>query len=295
MIRMAGYLVGIASAAAVTVFVLGGIPNRKEGDGNLSKIETTGLAAHGVEIVGPADASFKTLVSEQAQTKGSPNPAALKSSSVFIVNRSRLAIAALNINWELSLPDGTKVSHATAYKSGLGVVSDGDSPHLMDYIARNGSRPFSLLDSSNGANPGIGTSMGGGGNNKARQLSEAVKVTVSVDGVLFVDGTFVGPDTKDFFGLLKAEIDARRDLVEDIAQMLDGDAEATKRFELMANAKSHDNQDQSGNNSYYNMIKETQASVISARRKRFGDKALLEAVKVELSKPRMNLRKLQSN
>jgi len=56
-----------------------------------------------------------------------------------------------------------------------------------------------------------------GGVDKARQLSESVKVIVSIDGVLFADGTFVGPDSQGYFGSLKAEIDARRDLVEEIA------------------------------------------------------------------------------
>jgi hypothetical protein len=51
----------------------------------------------------------------------------------------------------------------------------------------------------------------------------------------------------------------------------------------------------SGSDSYYDGLKQTQASIMMKTRKKFGDKALLDAINAELSKPRINLRKLDNN
>lgn len=295
MIKIGLSVVGMLAAVVTMVLVLGGIPKSKGGAGSQSKIETAGLQ-HGIEIVGPNDAAFAGLMSKQLQKNSHLNVDGLKSTSVFVVNKSAQAIAALSVNWVLLQPDGSSISHATAHKSGLVIVSEGDSPHLMEIIASNGHRLFSLLDLPDGSNRASGHRMGGGGGvDKARQLFESVKVTVSVDGVLFVDGAFVGPDTKDFFGLLKAEIDARRDLIEELGRALNGDAEAMKRVELLADGRPVGTRAASDNHSFYDVITQTQASVILARRKKFGDRAVLESINAELSKPRINLRKLRSN
>ena len=106
---------------------------------------------------------------------------------------------------------------------------------------------------------------------------------------------FVGPDRLGYFGTLKAEIDARRDLVEEMARALNGDSDAMKHIESMASGRRELTRSSSNHDTYYDAIKETQASFMLARRRKVGDNVLLDALNVELSKPRITLRKLETN
>lgn len=181
---------GLLAAVALAVVLLGGIPKDKV-NGSLSKIQTVGLTEQSIEIVGPTETAFDSLMSKQSQKTKSRDLRALKSSSVFVINKSGQSIAAMSVNWELVQPDGVSVSHATAHQGGLGIASEGGPPQLMEDIAPNGNRLFSLLDLPD-SNQGFGYRTGGGPD-KARQLAESVKVIVSIDGVLFADGTFCWP------------------------------------------------------------------------------------------------------
>jgi hypothetical protein len=293
MIKRVIGLFAVLGVGVIVILMIGGVPRSKGGQSN---IHTVNFREHGIEIVGPNEPAFATLMSEQLRKTNVLDVGALRRSSVFVVNRSGQSIAALSVNWELLLPDGRIVSHGTGHKSGLVVVSDGNSPQLMADIAPNGNRLFSLLDSSNDPLGRSGSRTGGGGGvDKARQLAESVKVTISVDGVLFADGTFSGPDTNNFFGALKAEIDARRDVIEEMAKVLNGDGEALKRVELLASGRLNGIPAPGGNDSYYDALKQTQASIMIRTRKKFGDKALSEVIEAEVSNPRINLRKLQTN
>ena len=292
MIKIALSSFGLLAVVVVTLLVLGGIPKGNE-TGSLSKIQTIGLPQQGIVIAGPSEGEFATLLAKQSQKISGAQLRTLKSSSVFVINNSGQSIAALNVNWALVQPDGRTISHAVAHHGGLGVLTNNGSPNLMEDIAPNGSRLFSLIDLPD-PNRRFGFTTGGGVD-KARQLSESTKVTISIDGVLFVDGTFVGPDSQGFFRSLKAEIEARRDLIEEMAQGLNGDAEAMRHVESLANGRREIRRASADQHSYYDEIKETQASLMLARRSKIGDKALLDAISAELSKPRITLRELTSD
>lgn len=289
MIKRVLGLFGVVVAGVIIILMIGGVP---KSTGSQSHIHTVSFRQRGIEIVGPNEAAFATLMSEQLRKRRVVDVEALRRSSVFVVNRSGQSVAALSVNWELVLPDGRTVSHGTGHKSGLVVGSDGN---LMADIPPNGNRLFSLLDLSNDPLGRSGSRMGGGGDvDRASQLAQSVKVTISLDGVLFADGTFYGPDTNNFFGALKSEIDARRDVIEEMAKVLKGDGEALKRVELLASGRRNDIHP-AGNDSYFDALKQTQASIMMMTRKRLGDKALSEAIEAELSNPRINLRRLQTN
>ncbi len=287
MIKTLIALFGLLVTGVCVVLMIGGVPRSK---GAQSSIRTVNSLHQGIELVGPNEPTFSALMSEQVSKKRVADKEALRRSSVFVVNRSGKSIAALSVNWELLLPDGRTVSHGTGHKSGLIVVSDGN---LMADIPPNGSRLFSLLDLSNDPDGRSGSRMGGGGGiDRASQFAQSVKVTISMDAVLFADGTFYGPDTNNFFGALESEIEARRDVIEEMAKVLKGDAEALKRVELMASGRRNDIQ-AADNNSYSDVLKQTQASIMMRTRKRLGDKAVLQAIEAELSHPRIHLRRLQ--
>ncbi len=48
------------------------------------------------------------------------------------------------------------------------------------------------------------------------ELSQYTRITVSLDGAFFDDGSFIGPNTTDFFSHVKAQLDARQDIVREI-------------------------------------------------------------------------------
>ena len=41
-------------------------------------------------------------------------------------------------------------------------------------------------------------------------------MTVTLDGVFFDDGTFIGPDTNDFFAKVKAQMDVRHEVLQGV-------------------------------------------------------------------------------
>jgi hypothetical protein len=47
-------------------------------------------------------------------------------------------------------------------------------------------------------------------------LQKYKSMTVSIDGVFFEDGTFLGPDTTGFFATVEAYVNAKRDLLQEI-------------------------------------------------------------------------------
>ena len=49
------------------------------------------------------------------------------------------------------------------------------------------------------------------------QAEQFTEITVSIDAAFFEDGTFVGPDTSNFFAQTKAVIDAKRDFLNELA------------------------------------------------------------------------------
>jgi hypothetical protein len=51
-------------------------------------------------------------------------------------------------------------------------------------------------------------------------LANYTDITVSIDGVFFEDGTFVGPDTTNFFAQAQAVVAAKRDLPQQISDQL---------------------------------------------------------------------------
>ncbi len=49
-----------------------------------------------------------------------------------------------------------------------------------------------------------------------KRLTEARKITVVLDGALFEDGTFIGPDSSNFYGWLSSLVESRKDLIQNL-------------------------------------------------------------------------------
>ena len=294
MIRLAMF--SALAVIAITVMMIAVNPRTAGTSINLPQVETVGLSDHGLILIGPKDPTFDNLMAEKTS---SVDISTAKPFSVFVVNKGAQSVAACLVKWEVLLPDGRTVTPSRAYNGALKTVSNGRSVHLTGDIVPNGKRLFSLIDSSDSS--GRQVRMGGGGSDIIRQLSDSVKITVSIDGVLFVDGTFVGADTKNYFARLRAEMEASRDLYDEIAQLMNTSVEpkaAMDHIEALANSQLNSAQARSGKDSRsgkdfgYSIMKKRYATRLLGMRKAKGDRAVLEFVRAELSKPRVNLRKL---
>jgi hypothetical protein len=288
---------------AVVVIAAGGIAviprsQGKNTETSKSKIEAVGLAKYGLEIIDPEHPAFRKLMAEK---KPGPEPPF----SVFVANNSGQAISSCTLKCEILLRDGQTVTHFKTKTGTLETVSDGNSARLTEGIAAKGTLLFSLTDSAspdNQARTGIAFRSGGGDSNIINQLSNSVKVTVSIDGALFVDGTYVGPDTNNYFELFRGQIEANRDLDGEIDRLANDGAKPEaiiNHLERVSHTQSNEVQIPPGEDPQYSfgkwMQKSSYARLLLVMRKKRGDQAVLDHVRTELSKPQITLRKLKES
>jgi hypothetical protein len=259
------------------------------------KLEVVGLSAYGVEIVGSKDPTFSKL-NPAKQSVGQ------SLTSVLVVNNSEQAIASCTVRWEILLRSGQTRSHFRTKTGSLDTVLEGGRVRLAEGIASRGTIPFSVTDSpslESQESSGVNFRTGGGGAKITDLLSDSVKVTISVDGVLFVDGTFAGPDINNYFERSRGQLVAKRELAAEILQLISGGAgpeEITSHLKKVGAYQANDDQIPPGEDSQYAlgkwMQKSTYARLLLLLDKEKGHQAVLDRVKAELDKPQITLRKL---
>jgi hypothetical protein len=225
--------------------------------------------------------------------------------SVFVANNSDQAIASCTLKWEILLPDGRTITRYKTKTGELDIVSEGGVTHLSEGIATKGHLLFSLMDSShpdNSAQTGIEFREGGGAPDLNAQLSDSVKVKVSIDGALFVDGTYVGPDSNNYFELFRGKVEGNRELNEEIAQLIDAGAKPEViigHLQRVANVRSSEVKSPAGEVPQYLfgkwMQKNSYARLLLAMGKYKGDQAVLDRVRTEMSKPQIKMRRLKES
>ena len=274
------------------------------------KVNVRDLPEHGLLIIGPSEPSFDGHVSALLKGKANPVVEALKPFSVFIKNIGRNAVVAYQLRWEMVRADGTVVTREMG-GSNPRALMDGGAPGLeylsttSGYAIRPGSTrfvsPVMALDEDQTGN--LGAYAGGSSDqNDIPQLQQAMRdknlapmfdtiarelygyksMTVSVDGAFFEDGTFVGPDNTHFFTQVKAEIDAKRDLLNEIAFARNHNRNQKDIFsdvEAWANNPGNNITPNATSTDYYNYYKSVYADEVLHMRKAMGeDKAIALAL-----------------
>jgi hypothetical protein len=287
-------LFGALAMIVITVGVIAVIPQSQG-----KNIEAFGLPEHQVEVVGPKHPTFSKLV---ADDKSNINKGNAQPFSVFVVNNSNQAIASCTLKYEILLRDGQTVTHFETKTGKLETASDSGTAYLAEGIPAKGNVRFSLTDSPGSDTQPVNFRTSGGGPNMAEQLSNSVEMRVSIDGVLFVDGTYVGPDTNNYFELFRGKIAANRELDTEIAQLINNGASPKaimNHLEKVANTKSSEVQIPPGEDPQYAFGKWRQktsyARLLSLMGKTKGDQAVLDRIQTGLSKPEIKLRKLKEN
>ncbi|MGA9770232.1 MAG: hypothetical protein WBV94_14420 [Blastocatellia bacterium] len=209
------------------------------------QINTKDLPGYGLKLVAPTDplfdGKFSTLL------KDHPNPLAegLRSYSVLLENTGKKTVVGYRLRWDLIKADGT-VSMRQAGGVNMGAFMDEARPGLENPSLSSGfaigprAMAFVSLAGSLGDNDNGGiTGYASGSKDRAvldqlrqsakdkqypslvdtiiAELQTCTSITVSLDGIFFEDGTFVGPDTTEFFVTVEASVNAKRDLMQEIA------------------------------------------------------------------------------
>ena len=189
-----------------------------------------------VHIITSADPSFESTASTYFKNQSKSSNEELKPFSIFIKNSAKRTVVAYMLVWQLIRADGKILTNRTAYSEpamlmGEKMPNDPRFKHTQA-IEPSGVRCFSW---SAPIGEGLLVSLGDGhelgseqlqksqGDAAVRvaltnELAQATDLTVSIDGLFFDDGTFIGPNTTGFFERMQAIVNAKLDLVRDITE-----------------------------------------------------------------------------
>jgi hypothetical protein len=193
----------------------------------------------GVHIITPLDPSFDAQALKHFKNKP---PEGLKPFSIFIHNSGSKMVLAYALTWKFVRQDGQVITKTVGY-SEPGLLMGDEIPTGPGFrhttaIESDTAKCFTWdsqiePDSAEASNKRMGSSissvMGGKGSINVQtdatrlrellsaQLSEATDLTVSLDGVVFEDGVFVGSNLL-FFQQLEASVNAKVDLLRQLGQ-----------------------------------------------------------------------------
>lgn len=280
------------------------------------KMHRKDLPEHGLTIIGPSDPSFDTLWKAHFRREPKGGADNWRAFSFFLENRSKQTVVAYTIQSCLTKPDGNNECFIQSVTNPRALM-DGDnlSEEMVEQSGRikpNSARFFSLVspDGSGAfrvpASPEEAEQLKGGARpdgkvllqRYAEALSKYSDITVSIDGAFFADGTFVGPDTTGFFDETQAQISAKYDVLNKIAEKMSksGESSATvfRDLEEMANQPEASIDSKSTPSDYYNYHQKHFADEILRSRNVLGDEKALAAALRPMKKPWRLLRKKQS-
>ncbi|MBA3711802.1 MAG: hypothetical protein H0W76_05035 [Pyrinomonadaceae bacterium] len=191
------------------------------------------LSEYGLHIVPPSDSSYNEMIWALTQGKSDAAVESLRPYSVFVKNASGKPIVACQLKWELVKPDGKVRIVPSGFISMerltlQGVTGTGD--YIIDPNASWFFSP-SIINVPQGDNllrtgDTTQTSLNERGrrmrseylHNVSAELAQCASITVSIDGVFFADGTFVGPDSMHLYERVVTSRDARREFLQELEQ-----------------------------------------------------------------------------
>lgn len=320
-------LIPLLLFALMTVFIITGFTWSNSMKTLNCQFNTKSLPEDGLMIIAPSDSAFNAEVSSMLQDKQAelrPFVEAAKPFSVFVKNASSQEVVGCTIKWEILDQAGTVVAIPQSYSTPGGLMGmkplDQSMADHTSLINLNGSFYFTL-------DPAVMQFIAGELSSQVRsaattnavreemqryitelqakyqkQLQSVSAITVSIDGVFFKDGSFVGPDTTQYFNGMKAQIDARRDFAEALRQDIraqKGSTEIFNRIEALAKESAAGADSNAAPDEYYNQIYKRSMQfyaqeVLRIRRVR-GDHKALEYTQSPLAETWPTLRKRTVN
>jgi len=209
------------------------------------QINVKDFPEHGITIIGPSHQDFDSLMISYLRRRPHLSASALKPFSIFITNNSDRIIVAYRLRWELTTAEGATITKTSAQAS-TWMLRDSAASKNKTLVDNEKSliRPkttlfFSLaanpepLEDSDSSNAGLNIFLLPQKNVSPQQpqdsdqeallkrlndeLRQYTSVTISIDGMFFDDGAFIGLDSTGYFNDIDAQINAERDVQRMIA------------------------------------------------------------------------------
>ncbi len=194
------------------------------------------LPSHNVRIITRDMSEFTRLY---AATVKIPKDLAtqIEKFSIFIINNSDNAITAYQVKWEFVQKNGKKVSKTTARSNfdSFSALGRENQPPIISAHAKYFSTIFDeIVVNQDGATvtlvsdqPQFPENMKSIVQEKLsndilelqKLMENCTEWSVSLDGVFFSNGTFIGPNTTDYFERVKARLDAKIEVLNEISRI----------------------------------------------------------------------------
>lgn len=314
-------LAAVFITATVTAFILLLWGSGRVG-ATIVRLNVKDIPEHDVRLITASDPSFDAMMRAYASIRSNAPITELRPFSVFIENRGKKTLVAYKMKWECLRADGVTIVKTSSEATTWILMNAGGANHqalvanATTVIRPNSIRFFSLAappetfdekdinkeQSSN--SPALMASNSAqtqeGINNpdqvgELRRLNEELKrytdITVSLDGVFFDDGTFVGPNSTGFFEEIKAQVDARYDVLNELTNDA-ARAQAFQKLEMVANAPDVELEVGAPPAVHYEFYKRVFARELLSVKKSSGEDKARERARSLLNKPWPKLRKL---
>jgi hypothetical protein len=285
----------VVGGAVVTTGIVGG--GRSSSQGVNLQFNVKDLPETGLTIVTPASRDFDGAVKAQFGTNSAAVEPLLPF-SILIKNSGSRSVIAYTLKWELMRGDGQTITQTRSYTTLwklMGVEGDDRDGNIIRPNSFTFATPanIELSQVAKGAANGD-PQLQAYVDNLKQELAAYTGVTVTLDGVFFDDGAFVGPDSTGYFLKVKELRDARRDLYLEVKQSLKQGklpSQALQRVEEVTGEPDVRLTPTSTPDDYYKKYKKEAASeLLSIRRASGDDKAVEHAVKL-LKNKWLDLRK----
>jgi len=232
---MKRYAAIVISLLAVVGLVTGVSGRIRRGQAMQVRFNKRDLPKHDVHIITSADPTFDVTASAYFKAESGKSNENLKPFSVFVKNSGNRTVVAYMLIWQMVKTNGQVITNKSSYAEpgmlmGDEMPTDPRFKHTQA-IEPNQVRCFSWSAPINAEGQGLlGSGDSPSQNVKTNEdlaaairsqltteLSQATDVTVSLDGIFFDDGTFVGPDTSGYFEQMQAMVNAKLDLLRQVA------------------------------------------------------------------------------
>lgn len=120
-------------------------------------------------------------------------------------------------------------------------------------------------------------------------------MAVTLDGVFFDDGTFIGPDTNDFFAKVKTQMDARYEVLRGVQSDLKSGKKPDEVFKRLEQIRDSERQDSGGEmtmNELRSFYRHMFARDVLGMKEMWGADGAIANVQRQLSRPWVTLRKI---
>jgi hypothetical protein len=300
------------SLMVLVSFLSGFALTRNASQGSI-KMHIKDLPQHHLRLISPSDPSFDERLKKEFRGQSNEVIEALKPFSVFLENKGNSTVVGYLIQWCFIKANGSTQCYRKALLNPQAFMGGEDlAPELSRQSGRiepHSAIFLSLLSPGGGGNLSIPISreeaeglrqgkrpdQGDVLERFRSQAAQSTAITVSIDAAAFDDGTFVGPDTSNFFNQANAVIRAKRDFLSELSGELSGSDKVSdllhKRVEETAAQEVADLSSKSTPSDYYDYFKKLSAMEFLQTTKAQGEKKAVEGVQRELKKAWTTLRK----